>query len=256
MKFSGILHVHSAYSYDGETDLAELRVLAERAGLQFICVTEHTEQLSAERAQAFIRECRERSDDSFLFIPGFEVPNSGAHLLLLGAHEYPITGQGLMVIAHPHRNGFIFDAQIQERCVGAEVWNSQYDGKRFPRWAALAWFRRIVRVRPEFRALAGVDLHRPSHLKGPRLVIDADALTEEQVLHAIREGRYRLGSKRCALDAQGRIIHPRPAVVWCGSMWDILLIRCARVGSRIIKRLGWYRYPLVRRIRERMRHPL
>lgn len=245
MKFSGILHVHSTYSYDGEVSLAQLRVLCERVGIQFVCLTEHVEGLSEERIQEFVRECHERSDATFLFIPGFEVPHLSAHILKFG--------NALEIIAHPHRSGFTFDAQLLERCIGTEVWNSQYDGNRFPRWTALKWFRIVARMRPEFRAFAGVDLHRPSHLWGPRLVLDVDALNEESILRAIREGRYQLESDVCVVDSQGRVVRPQRIRVLLGSIIDVSIIRSARVSSSIAKRLGLHRLPFFGRMREYIR---
>ncbi len=245
MKFSGILHVHSDYSYDGEVSLAELRARCEHIGVQFVCFTEHTENLSEERTRAFIQECRERSDATFLFIPGFEVPHANVHILKLG--------DTLSVIAHPHRSKFAFERSVYEQCIGAEIWNSQYDGKRFPRWTALRWFRAVARSHPEFRALAGIDLHRPSHLGGPQLRVSASALTEEHILGAIRNGDYRLVSRWCALDAQGRLFRPHPALALMGSMLDVGLVRCARLVSTAAKHLGLHRLPWFRRIREYLR---
>lgn len=240
MEFSGIIHVHSTYSYDGEVSLAELRALCERDGIRFVCLAEHIEGLSEERKQVFINECRERSDSAFLFIPGFEVPHTNTHILKLG--------DALEVIAHPHRSGFSFFP-----CSGVEVWNSQYDGKRFPRWAALRWFRKLLRAHPELHAYAGVDLHRRSHLKGPRVVIDADALTEEHVLDAMRAGHYRLVSDACEIDSRGRILRPSSIAVFFGSMFDICRIRFVRFMSSIVKHLGLYRFSWFRHMRERIR---
>jgi hypothetical protein len=243
MEFSGILHVHSTYSYDGELNLAQLRALGERAGLRFMCMTEHAERLSPERAQAFIRECRERSDNSFLFIPGFETSQGNAHLLSFGTT--------LAILAHPHRSSFVLPA-----CDGVEVWNAQYDGKRFPRWKTLQWFRRIARTRPELRALAGADVHRASHLGGPRLIVEAPALTEADILNALKSGAYRIKSRRAIVNSHGALLWPGMFVARWGSMRDVFLIRFVRFASRIAKFTGFSRTDLFRRFRERIRKAL
>ena len=111
----------------------------------------------------------------------------------------------------------------------------------------------MLRAHPELHAYAGADLHRPSHLGEPRVVINADALTEEQVLRALREGNYRLVSNQCVVDSRGRILSPSRIVVFFGSMFDMCRIRCARFISSIAKRLGLYRFPLFRHLRERIR---
>jgi hypothetical protein len=245
MKFFGILHVHSKYSYDGEVSLAELRVLCERIGIQFVCLTEHVEGLSEERMREFVSECHERSDATFLFIPGFEVSYNNAHILKLDDNTE--------IIAHPHRSGFVFDEHVQSKCIGGEVWNSQYDGKRFPRWTSLQWFHDIAKNRNEFLALAGVDLHRPAHLSGPRIEIEADSLTKEVVLSAIHKGQYKLVTDSCSIDARGRILRPYPIAVLLGSMLDISIIWIIRRASTIAKRLGLHRFRIFQRVREYIR---
>jgi hypothetical protein len=241
MNYSGIMHVHSTYSYDGEVSLAELRALCERVGIQFVCLTEHVEGLSEERKQAFIHECHERSDVAFLFIPGFEVPFSEAHILKLGGD--------ISVVAHPHRSGFV----VPTLCTSVEIWNSQYDGKRFPRWTAVRWFQKIKKTHPDLYALAGVDLHRPSHLRGPRLVLDVDVLDEESILHAIREGRYQLVSDACVVDSQGHVVRPQRIRALLGSIIDVSVIWGARIASSVAKRLGLHRLSFFGRMREYIR---
>ena len=81
MEVKGILHCHSTYSYDAKLSLPELKKLLQKKGLSFACMTEHTDELTKERAVAFVEECRSLSDGSFIFIPGFEVPYKHAHIL-------------------------------------------------------------------------------------------------------------------------------------------------------------------------------
>lgn len=239
MEFRGVLHVHSTYS-DGELTLAELRALGERNGLSFICLAEHDEQLSPERRQEFMNECHARSDEQFRFVPGFEVQQGDAHVLILGGI--------VRILAHPHRNSFTLPS-----CEGVEVWNSQYDGKRFPRWAALRWFRTVVRAHPELHAFGGIDLHRASHLGGPSTIVDIPSLTEDHILSALQGGRYRTVGVGCTLDARGTIVSPAPAAVFFGSMVAVWLTASAHVISKIARRVRLYDLPFVRRGREWLR---
>lgn len=265
MKIPGILHVHSTYS-DGKLDLVDIRALCERAGLRFVCMSEHTDGLSRERAQAFIDKCEEYSGGDFLMIPGFEVPYHGMHILVFGVHEYSFNENdcaeslekcvrkgAIAVIAHPQRNGFRTDRRMRELCIGAEVWNSQYDGKRFPRWTALRWFKAIARIMPEFRALAGLDLHRRSHFGGPRVVVNAPTIAESVVLDAIRNGEYLIESRFAVLNARGALLRPCLFAAYIGSMMDVVLVQLARYASRIAKSTGFSRTSMFRRMREKIR---
>jgi hypothetical protein len=87
MEVKGILHCHSTYSYDAELSLTELKELFQKNGVQFVCMTEHTDELTKEQAMEFVMECEKFSDSSFIFIPGFEVPykvNAGGREGALG----------------------------------------------------------------------------------------------------------------------------------------------------------------------------
>lgn len=48
-------------------------------------MTEHTDTLTPELAEDFVRECDRLCDETFRFVPGFEVPFEGAHVLMVGA---------------------------------------------------------------------------------------------------------------------------------------------------------------------------
>ena len=67
---TGVLHVHSTYSYDGKESLLSLRNFLVEKGISFCCLTEHTDYLTLEEAQRFAQECRALSTGTFLFIPG------------------------------------------------------------------------------------------------------------------------------------------------------------------------------------------
>ena len=80
MKIKGALHIHSDYSYDAKMTLVELKDLFVNNGLSFALMTEHTDEMCKERAERFINECRHLSDDTFVFVPGFEVPYKSTHV--------------------------------------------------------------------------------------------------------------------------------------------------------------------------------
>jgi hypothetical protein len=195
-------HLHSNFSYDGKLTLPELRVLLQQHGIQCALMTEHTDDFSAAKAEEFAHACADASTSDFIFIPGFEVPYHNAHILMLGARAFVESGDlsqwrqasAYGVLAHPHRNKYVVDDTMRAAIDAVEIWNSQYDGKRTPRPHAETLLRKESQRKP-LRAFAGWDLHRTEHAGGPWLAIDADELTVEAVLAALRGGKFSLGSR-------------------------------------------------------------
>lgn len=269
MNISGVLHVHSRYSYDADIPLAELKQVFVSSGLRFACVTEHTDELDSARAQAFIRECQELSDEAFLFIPGFEMPYLGTHILLVGAFSYAfdksdlrgslrrfVSDGAVAVIAHPHRNGFRVDDLMMDNCIGTEIWNSQYDGKYAPRPGALTWFRSLRERKPGFRALAGIDLHRSSHVGGPHIEMQVADLTSGSVLQNMKEGDYSLRGRASIISSDGVLEWPTPFGAALFGYSTLMIVQAARLLSRLAKALGLQNNHLFRGARDALRKHL
>jgi len=265
----GILHAHSEYSYDAKVPLEVLKAAFLKEGFRFACMTEHTDDLSPEAAQAFIHACERLSDENFTFLPGFEMPYLNTHILLLGVHHYTFdqhdlrgsleraTAQGARaVIAHPYRNGFRVDDVMHTYCIGAEVWNSQYDGKQFPRPWAISWFRKLRKHHSNFYAFGGMDLHRLSHLGGPRLRIDSDDLQEDAILSALSAGHFRTVQGAKEITASGHAIHLSSLKLWIVGTLSLLVIQLARKGSSLAHRIGLHRITRYRRLHTWIRRHL
>lgn len=219
MRYSGVVHMHSTYSYDGKLTLSELKALLVAEGVSFACMTEHTNEMTHESAAAFVAECRALSDESFVFVPGFEVPYKDPkvyHVLMIGATEF--VGQfareaqslrdwasraSLVVLPHPVRNKFIYDEILLELADGLEIWNQQYDGKRVPRTRSYALLKALRKDAPELLATGGLDLHRGEHFTFPRYAIELDELTEDAILTALKAGRYTFGNEAHTIAATG-----------------------------------------------------
>jgi predicted metal-dependent phosphoesterase TrpH len=246
----GVTHLHSTYSYDGKVPLDQLRALLVERGIQFACVTEHTDKFTKEQAEAFVWECGELSDERFVFVPGFEVPYKRAHILMIGATKFVSQhadertlaewkqGDVFSVLAHPHRNGFIIDASMDAILDGVEVWNSQYDGKHGPRFRALELRRDRESQKHPTLATAGLDLHRPEHLGGPEVHCEVEELTQKAILWALRAGKYTFGVPGVRLDAKGTLIEGDEKTLRRSSMLAILFIRFARLVNAALASLG------------------
>ena len=64
MACSGILHVHSNLSYDGQNTLAEIASLAKSRGYQFVGMSEHSDTFDPQKMAYLVNECRRLSDGS------------------------------------------------------------------------------------------------------------------------------------------------------------------------------------------------
>lgn len=205
MNYSGALHLHSTHSYDGKLSLSELKQLFQKNGLSFACMTEHSDTLTAQTAATFVAECRALSDESFVFVPGFEVPYKNAHVLHIGATTF-VTAMAdgttlrewrgvtpLVVLAHPVRNKFEVDQTLAECLDGVEVWNQHYDGKRAPRPHSFTLLDSLRKKKPLI-ATGGIDLHRAEHFGSPLLQLECTELSETSVIAALEAGQFTFGN--------------------------------------------------------------
>lgn len=270
MEIRGITHCHSNYSYDAKHTLPELREFFIQKGIQFVCMTEHTDEMTAEEAAAFVKECEDLSDEMFRFIPGFEVPykvvggdGDHAHVLMIGARiffkRYAPTMEVLrpwineskfVVLAHPVRNAFIVDSGLLDAIDGLEVWNQQYEGKRVPRIRSLKLLKELRERKPELVATGGVDLHRMEHWGSPIVTLDVERLEEDLIIEKLKTGAYIVSSARAHfygtlpdVDAQIRAhrleSHFSVMVIVLGKCVNAL---CARLGFSLPKSLKrWIR---------------
>ncbi len=208
-ELTGILHCHSTYSYDGKQTLKELRELCIARGVQFVCMTEHADEMNHEMARAFIRECDTLSDTTFKFIPGFEVPYLNAHILMIGCREFfsnyaPTievlrewtTHSPFVVLAHPVRNDFGVDAFLLNELDAIEVWNQQYEGKRVPRTRSLTLLETLREKKPMLVATGGVDFHRVEHFGSPQVTLSPDTFTEGAIIEKLKSGAFTVHSDR------------------------------------------------------------
>ena len=247
MVLKGVMHVHSTHSYDGKVPLRELKELFVKEGLSFACMTEHSETLTSEAAAAFVTECRQLSDEHFIFIPGFEVPYKNAHVLHVGTTEFvcqfadAITLKewrekaSLVVLAHPVRNNFIVDEILEAQIDGVEIWNQQYEGKVTARPRSMQLLR-TLRKRKPLIATGGLDLHRKEHFGSPALFVTAAALSETSILSAIKDGLFSIGNVTTKIEAKAD--WAPSAAEKRKSFFAILTIESGKKVNAILANLG------------------
>lgn len=200
MKIHAVLHVHSHYSYDGKLSLSEIKNHAQKNGVTCVFMSEHADELSTQKGNDFIDECRKLSSRDFIFIPGIEVSYEGNHILCYGIKKYEkklaslemmkdfFSDAAILVWAHPHRGSFAISEEIKKMLTGIEVWNSQYDGKYAPRTRSLSLYKKSEIP----FAFAGIDFHRLSHWGGPHLEIETNDFSEIALKESLKNGQYIL----------------------------------------------------------------
>jgi predicted metal-dependent phosphoesterase TrpH len=267
MEIRGILHCHSTYSYDAKLSLRELRELFIVNGLHFVCMTEHTDELTRERAAAFVAECDALSDETFRFIPGFEVPyGKGTHILMIGMREFLgsyapdinalrvwTRHTPFVVLAHPVRNRFSVDDGLLSVLHGLEVWNQQYEGKRVPRTRSLRLFDILRAKKQSLVATGGVDFHRSEHFGGPFVTLNVDSLIEREILERLKSGVYTISSDRARFFG---LLQNTDELIRAHRMESLLSVIVITLGKYVNKMLIALGLSFPRRLKELVRRRL
>lgn len=200
------LHVHTAYSRDGESTVEEVLRRAEAIGLDAVAITDHDTVEGALHALT----CRSR----VIVIPGTEISTKQGHLLALGvttafpkgldfyeAARRARAEGAVLILPHPFhmwRHGVGRKMKIALSMVDAiEVFNSRYIMGTANRKAALA-ARRLRKP-----AVGGSDAHHARFVGYGYTLIDAEPGVES-ILEAIRAGRTTAGGQMTPLRSYTR----------------------------------------------------
>ncbi|WP_136717793.1 PHP domain-containing protein [Halorientalis salina] len=200
--YAAELHCHSSLSYDGRDPVDLLLGQAEAVGLDAIAVTDHDE------IDASLEAVERAPEYGLVGIPGMEVSTAAGHVLALGVTEAVPPGLsfgetlgrirdlgGIAVVPHPFqesRSGVL--AHISRDDLTAadaiEVYNSRLLTGRANRQAEA-----FARLR-EMPMTAGSDAHISEMVGQAVTRIDADDLSVDAILDAIRDGRTTVEGHR------------------------------------------------------------
>jgi len=203
---TGLMHIHSTFSFDGKISLVELRDLCLEHGHSFAILTEHAEGMSRSEMEALVSECENLSDDSFILIPGLEVIcEHNLHILAPGIRKYLSTTDpekfieqvhrsgGLAILAHPGRKtpeSRVIDLNLD----GIEIWNARHDGRFAPRMASLNLLRRINKQNGHVSGCCGLDLHEKAKFFNLHIRMEISDLTADDILDKLREGKFEISN--------------------------------------------------------------
>jgi hypothetical protein len=207
---SGIIHVHSTLSYDGQHTLAQLASFGRARGYSFIGMTEHSDTFDDAKMKVLVDECERLSDDRFLLIAGIEYSCEGnLHLIGLGIRHFtgekdPVTVArfiraqgGLAVVSHPSRYGYEIPAALVAEIDGIEVWNASNDSRFVPDRKVIDLWCGLKRHNPTLTAFGGQDLHRITPQRHVRLVLSGEdgELTIRRLLARLRAGNFIVSNR-------------------------------------------------------------
>jgi predicted metal-dependent phosphoesterase TrpH len=202
------LHIHSAYSRDGESSIQTILATAQAVGLHVIAITDHDEICGALEA---VRLARMHAQDlhNLLVIPGIEVSTKQGHLTVLGVDELIEKGLsaratikhahemgGFVIAPHPfhrYRHGVgLRDRQVLLEVDAIEVFNSRYimgtvgsDNKRAHRFADKYSIPKV----------AGSDAHNARYIGYGTTLVEAE-WNISSVLAAIQSGKTMISGKK------------------------------------------------------------
>jgi len=249
MEYRGIIHNHSACSKEGCYALSVLRQRWAKS-LDFAAMTEHAERVSAEDYAGYVRECDALSDAHFRFIPGLEVATESGDMLLLGCREYVCTRQPLqllqqipqqtvVILAHPEEGKV--KAEVLARAHGLEGWNGGHMGGWMP---PVDWLRGWRTRSPAGTFFTGGnDIHKVDPKRKILTLVETGApagtpCSEEDILHALREGNFRTGNGIFSFSPDGTLYYRGREMAWLPPF--MLLARAYRYSWRALN--GCFRF--------------
>ena len=221
MTIDCLLHVHSSFSYDSKTDLADIARIAKAQGIRCVLMSEHNNKMDAAQMRAFVARCEALSDEQLLIVPGLELSfdDNYVHLLAFGVRDFIDSfapgctfvslidavrrAGGLAVLAHPsHRKavGRIRPEDL-ERLDGIEVWNVKSGNRFVPTYVDIRTLESVRRANPRSLAFAGLDWHHLNRFSRLVLRLETPSLTREAVLGSLKAGAYTIRSGAVSVPA-------------------------------------------------------
>lgn len=194
-------HIHTAASYDCESDPEAVLNCAERAGLDAIVVTDHDTTRGAMAVRKYA------TDRKITVIIGCEVSTADGHLLAIGIEEAPEPGRplhrtavaireqgGIAVVPHPfQRSKHGACSRAMTDVDGIEVHNA-HTVANIRNGQAKEFAERMG-----YPGFGGSDAHRPENvgLAATEVTLDAGrAVTPRTLLDAMRDGRTNAVGRR------------------------------------------------------------
>jgi hypothetical protein len=206
MLIKGALHVHSQASHDGKVSLPKIADLYRRRGFQFICIAEHSEDMTTRKITGLREKAEYLSSADFRIIVGIEYSCADAlHIVGVGCEALLDTSDPVRlvqdirsarcfsILAHPLRLCWRCSPELAASLDAVEVWNVRYDGKYLPSPPALEFFNRMKALNPKLLAAVGDDFHGLGGFYPLSICMSVNSLDRESILTELIGGRYQIG---------------------------------------------------------------
>ena len=233
----GIVHVHTDWSHDGRDSAQGLAEACRTRGIGFVGLTEHAEDLTAERWPAYVEACASASGSGVRLFPGLEFRFEGfkgLHLLALGLRRWHepkspaafvaevVPDATFTIVAHP----VLTNHQVPDAVLAAvdaiEVWNAAYNTRWLPDPRAIRLLHGARRRRPDLVGVAGLDQHDSRNDRQTRVLVDSPV---GDPLAQLKAGRFQ---------NIGRTMRFGPAVPW--SARRLAALSLARAVFDVVER--------------------
>ncbi|MDI6785989.1 MAG: PHP domain-containing protein [bacterium] len=220
MKITGLFHIHSNYSYDGELSLKEIVLLAEKYNCKFVVLNEHINKLTQEKYKELLSYCQQLSNENFCLMPGIEFTccNNKVHILALGIKDiifedntkkildFIKAQNGLAILAHPYRKEALnLIKEFMSKFEGIEVWNVREDGKGIPKYKNIKLLKELRSKGYSLLSFGGLDFHNLEDFGLVKTAIEVNSITQNNLLKAFREGNFYIKKGIFVIDSQGSI---------------------------------------------------
>ena len=238
---SGIMHIHTNYSFDGSSSLEEVVRAAEEKGHSFLLISEHSDDFSDRKMEALVRDCDRLSSEMMVIIPGIEVHcDFGRHIVALGVREFIGTDSpdnvvkrinelgGLAIFPHPgvyHFRSFLEDV---DGLHGVEVWNTRYDGPTAPNPKSFTLLQELREKNNTVFAFGGQDLHDVIEMDELCLTIEVESLSELEILSQLKRGSFTIVRKRTVIQSDGTISKTQRLLFDLASSARMVKMACGR----------------------------
>ena len=202
--YTGVIHLHSAYSHDGRDTIPDLVRTLVGQGLDFCILTDHFEDFDSRTLDRYRAEIEAvNAEGDFKVVPAIEVEFESVHVILVPVGSFAeIQGivaardlsrsEAVKLLAHPTKYDLETTMALlrDQEFDGVELWNQMDDGKYAPPRDHLRAL--LPRIRPDMRGhFFGGDIHDGRHAVTNYLTIPADGpLTADHVIDSLRRRRY------------------------------------------------------------------
>ena len=204
----GVVHVHTDLSHDGVFSLERLKQFFKGRGFNFVCLTDHSQDVSPEQYESLKARAGELADDDFVFVVGLEYScDEEIHIMGLGLEtvtdltehgpviDHIHENNGMAILAHPTKikNG-LQDAWIR-KLDGAEIWNQRADGRVLPQVKTIKMFRYLKKINPKLLAFFGADFHGTGRYQNLVISVKDCECELKAIVKALKAGRYECTSR-------------------------------------------------------------